>query len=97
MDLLKDLLAVQQPDKAQAEQMISLINELIVNDFGKLVQILYRLDIDEIKLKTILRNNPDTDAGKIITALIIERQIQKKKSRDEFRAKEGGVSEEEKW
>ncbi|MBL0134480.1 MAG: hypothetical protein IPP79_10985 [Chitinophagaceae bacterium] len=90
MDSLQDLLAVQQPDKAQAEQMIALINELIVNDFDKLVQLLYRLDIDELKLKTILRNNPDTDAGKIITALIIERQLQKKKSREEFRTKRGG-------
>lgn len=97
MDSLQDLLAVQQPDKAQAEQMIALINELIVNDFDKLVQLLYRLDIDELKLKTILRNNPDTDAGKIITALIIERQLQKKKSREEFKTKEGGISEEEKW
>ncbi len=90
------------PDKVdsrpQAEVFLAAqINELIKNDFNQLVQILYRLDVNETKLKQVLNNNPNEDAGKIIAALIIERQLQKTKSREEFSKKNNPLSDEEKW
>ena len=73
------------------------MNELIKSDFNHLVQILYRIDVNEAKLKQVLKDNSNEDAGKIIAALIIERQQQKTKSRQQFSQQDDNFSEEEKW
>ena len=73
------------------------INHLIVNDFNKLISILYRADVNETKLNIILTENKNEDAGKLIGLLFIERQMQKIKSRQETRNNLNGDSEEEKW
>lgn len=78
------------------EQLAVYINELINTDFEKLASILYRVDVDEKKLKKLLADNPDTDAGLLIADLVIERQIEKKKSREKFR-RDSSISDEEKW
>ena len=84
MDELKKLLA-------------DYINPLISNNFHKLITILYRVDINESKLRQLLQDNPGEDAGTIIAGLIIERQMQKIKSRESFRKKETDIDENEKW
>ena len=63
------------------------INSLIQTDFQKLVTILYRVDVDENKLKTILRNEAGKDAADIIAGLIIEREMQKIQTRKQFSSK----------
>ena len=73
------------------------INYLIANDFNRLVQILYRIDVREQKLKELLKQNPGADAGRIIAALVIERQLEKKKSREQFRNDSNNFTDEEKW
>lgn len=73
------------------------INELLLGNFQQLISILYRMDVSEAKLRLLLKENPDTDAGLIITDLVIERQAQKIKSRREFRQRDNDISEEEKW
>ena len=50
---------------------------MILTNFESLVQLLYRIDVSEMKLKSILKEQPNEDAGKIIALLIIERQIKK--------------------
>lgn len=78
------------------ERLSSHINFLIRSDFQKLVSILYRVDVSESKLKHLLKENPDFDAANIITDLIIERQLQKIRSRQEYR-KDENISDDEKW
>ena len=78
-------------------QLSVAINEMILSDFDKLVMLLYRLDINETKLRKILNENPSNDAGIIIADLIIERQLQKIKSRQHFSQRDNNISEEEKW
>ena len=73
------------------------IDQLINTDFQKLVLILYRMDVSEIKLKQLLNENPGTDAALIITDLMIERQEQKMISRQKFRKKDENISDDEKW
>ncbi|MDN3659301.1 hypothetical protein QWZ08_26890 [Ferruginibacter paludis] len=73
------------------------INSLIKNNFDQLVYLLYRVDVDEARLKTVLKENPQQDAGKIIARLLIERQLQKITLRKQFTKKEDGTNEEEKW
>src|SRR5664279_2979639 len=75
-------------------------NNLIQNDFVKLVGLFYRIDISEEKVKRMLKENPDEDAGKMITNLVIERLLQKIKSREESLSKPGEFSGDlgaEKW
>jgi len=79
------------------ENLSNHISFLIENNFGKLVSFLYRIDVNESKLKTLLHENADTNAGVIIAELIIERQLQKIKAREQFRKEDNDISEEEKW
>lgn len=78
-------------------QLSGAINEMILSDFDKLVMLLYRLDINETKLRKILNETPSNDAGNIIADLIIERQLQKIKSRQQFSQRDNNISDEEKW
>lgn len=73
------------------------INALIKDDFNLLIQILYRIDVNETRLKQVLKDNPNEDAGKIIAALLIERQLQKINTREQFKRKNDNFSDEEKW
>jgi hypothetical protein len=57
------------------------INELIQNDFNRLLTILYRIDVDEDKLKAALRGQPNRDAAEIICEMMIERQAGKRGER----------------
>ena len=69
------------------QKLTVFINDLILNDFQKLISILYKVDVDEKKLKRILKENAGTDAGEIIAGLIIEREIQKIETRKKFGSK----------
>lgn len=78
-------------------QLSSYINQLIQTDFQKLISLLYRIDVSEPKLKQLLQQHPEENAGKIIAALIIERQLQKIKTRQQFGKQDDNYTEEEKW
>ncbi len=55
------------------EKLIDYLNEFINHDFSKVVQLLYRIDVSEAKLKKVLQENPNEDAAGLIADLIIER------------------------
>lgn len=76
------------------QKFILYISELIDHDFEKLIFILYKVDVDENKLKSLLASN--ADAASVIADLIIERQVQKISSRESFKMKDE-FDEEEKW
>ncbi len=99
--LLNKELALELPagltyDQAHA-QLSSWINNLIKNDFEKLVSLLYRIDVNEQKLRSLLKQFPDEDAGNIIASLILERQGQKLKSRELFSQRDNDFDEVERW
>lgn len=79
------------------DQLVAFVNELIAQDFNQLVLLLYRLDINEKKLKQTLADHPDQNAGELIARLIVDRQEEKKKSREAFKQKDWEGSEEERW
>ena len=74
----------------------SFIDDLIRNDFQKLVAILYRVDVNENKLKQLLQQREGENAAEIIAALILERQLQKIQTRKTFTGSSSN-DEEEKW
>ncbi len=61
------------------------LNEMAKNDFNGLVNLLYRVDIDEDRLKQSLKKNTGEDAGRIMARMIIERQWQKIQTRRQSR------------
>lgn len=96
----KDL-ATQLPDNIGLEELKSKlalhINYLIQNDFEQLVNLLYRIDVSEAKIKSLLQHNPNENAGDIIAVAVIERQLQKIKTRELFGKRDNDFNEEEKW
>lgn len=94
-------LAITLPEKIDTTELQSQlaihINYLILHHFEQLVSILYRIDVSEAKIKSLLQNRAAENAGNIIAALIIERQLQKIEIRRQFSKKEDEFDGEEKW
>jgi hypothetical protein len=78
-------LAPVSAEEALEAALAEKINVLIQRDFDQLLQLLYRLDINEQRLRRLLVENEGDDAGKIIARLIMERQWQKMESRRQYR------------
>lgn len=95
-EISKELGLVVQESSVDMQMLYDRINDLINRDFQKLVSILYRMDVSETKLKQLLNENPETDAGIIIGSLMIERQEQKIRSRKAHKPDEN-ISDDEKW
>lgn len=93
-------LAIEIPEKRSYSEMhaelAEHLNHLIKDNFDKLIAYLYRIDVNEQKLKSLLRQNPDEDAGNIMATLIIERQLEKIKTREQCRPRDD-IDESEKW
>ncbi len=83
LDELKEKLAVH-------------INDLINHDFQKLIFLLYRIDVDENKMRRLLEQKEGENAAGLITDLIIERQLQKIESRKKTGGAEN-IADDEKW
>jgi hypothetical protein len=77
-------LAPVKAEEALEAALAEKINVLIQRDFDKLLQLLYRIDINEQRLRRLLLENEGEDAGKIIARLIMERQWEKMESRRQF-------------
>ena len=90
----KQLTVVQKENLR--DHLVNLINHLLLNDFNKLVQVLYRVDVSEQKLKKLLQKNQTTDAAVIITDLLIERQEEKIKMKNSFKTG-NDISDDDSW
>lgn len=79
------------------QQLSHHINHLINTDFEKLVYYLYRIDVNETKMKQLLQQQGGENAAQLIAQLIINRQLQKIQSRKEH--KPGNADDEgaERW
>jgi hypothetical protein len=72
------------------------LKSMINDDFSGLLQILYRLDISESKLRDLISTDLGKPASELIAHLIIERQLQKVESRKMFKPS-NDIPENEKW
>jgi len=90
----KQLTVVQKENLR--DQLVNLINLLLLHDFNGLVQVLYRVDVSEQKLKKLLQKNQTTDAAVIITDLLIERQEEKIKMKNSFKTG-NDISDDDRW
>jgi phage-related minor tail protein len=64
--------------------LIRRIEELIEKDVEKLKWILYRIDVNEKKVHEALATNEQLHYPEVLADLIIERQIEKAKTRAQF-------------
>jgi hypothetical protein len=72
---------VEQPPEKWRMALIDKIDYLIANDYEKLLQVLYRIDVDESKAKKSLIEASDKNPSEVLADLIIERLLEKAKSR----------------
>ncbi len=93
--ILSQQITPGSPD-SQRQDLIRLINELINHDFHALVQLLYRIDVNEKKLKSLLQIKEGMESAPVIADLIIERQMEKARSRAQY-SRPDSPSEEERW
>ena len=96
-EVSKELEVIVKDDTITKQVLVDKINDLINNDFQKLVSILYRGDVSEIKLKQLLNENPGTNAALIIADLMIERQAEKIRFRQQFNKRDENISDDERW
>jgi len=92
----KDLLPAQSP-AAFRQNLATYINELINQNFERLISILYRLDVNEKILKASISENKNEDAGVLIADAVIERQMQKIELRKKFHNHSKDIPEDESW
>ena len=90
---LAEHLSAEEGETCLAEKL----DWLIRNDFSSLVQLLYRIDISEARLRQLLQTNTGQDAGKIIARLIIERLIKKIETRRQYKRGYNDIPDEERW
>ena len=95
IDLFNDDLSPEKRDSLYLT-LKEEVNRLINEDFNKLVQILYRIDVPEKKLRQVLSDNPSTDAADIIAKMIMERQMEKARLRAAFKTNRD-IPDDEKW
>jgi hypothetical protein len=93
-------LEISLPDTISSEELreklVTHINNLINHDFEKLVFLLYRIDVNESKMKHLLDQREGENAAELIADLIIERQLEKIKSRKESKSN-NDIPDDERW
>jgi len=84
-------------EEALFDALAQSINDLILHDFHRLMSILYRIDVSEQKLRHMLGEHKGIDAARIIAHLIIDREKQKIRTRQEWDEQSKGIPDDEKW
>jgi hypothetical protein len=74
----------ESPYQELYNQILPLIDELLNDDYPKLMAMLYRIDLDEEFLNRKLKENSQADTDEVITDLILKRELQKVIIRDMY-------------
>ena len=79
-----------QSEEVIIENLRLLISDLIEHDLERLYQILYRVDVNEYKLKSALQDSALSDSAQIIAQMIFDRQISKIETRRKYSSDQEG-------
>lgn len=79
------------------EELATYVEDLIQHDFPLLVELIYRVDINESKLKAALQNAVGNNSALLIARMIIDRQIEKITTRQQYVPKNPELNDDEKW
>lgn len=69
--------------------LIEQVAELIDRDFEHLLRVLYLIDVDERRVRSLVEQQEGERAADIIADLILERQAEKIRSRKKYVPKDG--------
>lgn len=86
-----------QEREDQTRALAAYLDQLVANDFPALLQLLYRVDVSEQKVKAVLKENPQAAAGDLLAELIIQRQKEKALAKKNFTTTEAPPPDEEAW
>ena len=92
-EVLQTLPLHQPGEIVSYAELCDKINHLITSDFYSLVNILYRMDVSETRIRSALSGQPGTDSAKIIADLMLERQAEKIETRKQYKKKDGKSGE----
>jgi len=67
------------------EKMVYAFSWLLDNDISKMMNILYRADVDEDKLKSLLVSRSQLPSAEVIADEYLKRQMQKVETRKKYR------------
>ena len=77
-----------KPDELTSSHLLDRLTRLVAylmeKDFGKLLQVLYRIDIPEEKLKAALASN-EGSPSELVAQMIFEREMQKVETRKRYK------------
>jgi len=74
----------EKPFDRLEEYLTSCVNELLDHDLNKLLNALYRIDIPESQVKSLLQNSKQGEIALNIAKAIIEREKQKVITRQQY-------------
>ena len=99
--ILREELDIVVPETASLNEFKSALAEqirrYIESDLERLIYILYRVDVNETKLRSILKESADQDAAGLIADMIVERQFEKIKSRKEYGRQDNPIDDNDRW
>jgi hypothetical protein len=67
------------------EKLKWIIEHLLQNDFERLLNAMYRLDIDESKFKSVISGTYGNDVAGKLAEIVIERELKKIETRKRYR------------
>ncbi|MCK9401409.1 MAG: hypothetical protein M0Q51_15635 [Bacteroidales bacterium] len=70
------------------EKLAILIEHMMQNNFEKLCQAMYRLDVSESKFHQVMTEQPTEEISSSLADLVIEREMQKVRTRITYKRKE---------
>lgn len=85
LQLREDLLLEIQNEEALLSLIERLVQELIDTDFERFLRLLYRIDLDENKVKEMIAASDPEKATRGIAEMILEREKEKAASRAEHK------------
>ena len=71
--------------QALQEKIASVISQLLRNNPERLLNLMYRLDIDENKFRFVIQNGPEENVARQLAELVLEREMQKVYWRNKYR------------
>lgn len=78
-------LILQDGNRELKEKVKNVIDHLLQSDFEKLLHIMYRLDIDELKFKAVISGTYGNDVSGKLAEIVIERELKKMETRKRYK------------
>ena len=66
------------------KELEHIVQYLLDNDFEKLLNTMYRIDLPEIKVKKVLSTENPENLSRVVSVMILDRELEKARTRIEY-------------